>query len=112
MLYTTGGSDDDRVRRFEVCTNTQLTNFATGFGPQPGSQCESLRIRPNGEVLVACHTGVVRLSSTGHVLQTFTFFRDSQGGPIPEVMYGLDLDPDGAHFLVSAWSFQFRSDFP
>ena len=38
--------------------------------------------------------------------------RDSQGGPIAEMMYGLDLDPNGAHFLVSAWSFQFRSHYP
>ena len=64
MLYTSEGGT---VKAFNVCTGTQLADFATGLG----GPCYQLRIRPNGEVLVACAFKIVRLSTTGSVLQTY-----------------------------------------
>ena len=46
LLYTSEGT---LIRRFNVCTNTQLTDFAT----LPAGACYALRIRANGEVMVA-----------------------------------------------------------
>src|SRR5579872_698965 len=81
-LYYT--SEDSSVHRFDVCTNTQLPDFASGL---PGP-CYELRIRPNGEVMVACSTEAVRLDTTGNIIQTY---------PIPgaSVLFALNLDPDG-----------------
>ncbi len=58
LYYTSEGT---LIKRFDVCTNTQLSDFASGL---PGP-CYALRIRPNGDVLVACTSEVVRLDSTG-----------------------------------------------
>lgn len=46
MFYTSEGS---MIKRFDVCTRTQLSDFANGLD----APCYALRIRPNGEVLVA-----------------------------------------------------------
>jgi hypothetical protein len=89
MYYASEGSS---VQRFDVCTNTQLAPFATGL-PAP---CFALRIRSNGEVLIACQSTVVRLDSTGAVIQTY-----------PAATYGssflfaLNLDPDGQSFWTA-----------
>ena len=63
MLYA---SEGNTIYRYDVSTHTQLAPFATGL---PGP-CFALRIRSNGEVLIACEQDVVRLSSTGTVIQT------------------------------------------
>jgi len=87
-LYYT--SEDSSVHRFDVCTNTQLPDFASGL---PGP-CYELRIRPNGEVMVACSTEAVRLDTTGNIIQTY---------PIPgaSVLFALNLDPDGTTFWTA-----------
>ena len=46
------------IARWNVCTDTAMTAFATGL-----SQSYALRIRPNGEVLVANTSNVVRFDS-------------------------------------------------
>jgi hypothetical protein len=83
LFYTSEGSS---IKRFNVCTNTQLPDFASGLA----APCFALRIRPNGEVLVACFTQVYRLSSTGAVLNTYAV---GSGG-----LFALNLDPDGTSF--------------
>ena len=89
LLYTSEGNS---VKRFNVCTNTQLTDFATGLtGP-----CFALRIRPNGEVMVACLSQVYRLNSDGSVHQTYPI---SDGS-----LFALNLDPDGTHFWTGGES--------
>ena len=66
VYYTGEGSV---IKRFNVCTNTQEADFASGL-PEP---CFALRIRPKtGEVIVACASEVVRLDSTGTVVQTYS----------------------------------------
>src|SRR5204862_6965101 len=96
LLYT---GQTDVIRRFNVCTNTQITNFATSFHTpalQPGfdQTCSALRIRPNAEVIVACDQGAIRLGTDGSVLRAY---------PTPgDVLVGLDLDPDGLSFWAAS----------
>jgi hypothetical protein len=82
------------IRRYDVCTNMQLADFATA----PASPCYALRIRANGEVLVACSSEIVRFSPTGTVLQTYPLPSDATG-----FFFALNLDPDGTSF----WSADF-----
>ena len=99
VLYTSEGKV---IRSFDVCTNTQLPDFATlpinginpGIDPN-GSVAYALRIRPNGEVLVAASKQVFRLDSLGNVIQTYSGFPGS-----PSVLFALNLDAD----LTSFWT--------
>ncbi len=83
-------SEGSVIRRFNVCTSTQGTDFATGL---PGGSCYAHRIRSNGEELVACVSVVNRVSSAGALLQTYTAF-----SPAPSTLFALNLDPDGTTF--------------
>lgn len=85
LFYTSEGKD---VKRFDVCTNTQLPNFNTA--PLPGSTAYALRILPDGGVLVADTASVIRLDSGGNQVQTY-----SPGG---NVLFALNRDPDGTSF--------------
>lgn len=89
MFYTSEGSS---VKRFDVCTNMQLPDFAAGL-PAP---CFALRIRGNGEVLVACSTQAVRLNPDGTVNMTYPI-----GG---EFLFALNLDPGGADFYTAGYN--------
>jgi cysteine-rich repeat protein len=89
LFYTSQGR---LVRRFDVCTKTQLTDFATlpdiGYGL-------ALRILPPGDgtggLLVADYLNIKRLNGTGGVVQTY----DSLG---EDNWFSLNLDPDGTTF--------------
>ncbi len=85
-------SEGYAVHRFNVCTNTQLPDFATGLnGP-----CYALRIRANGEVMVACEAEVYRLDATGNVIQTYL------GSAYGEYsFFAANLDPDGTSFWTA-----------
>ena len=84
LFYTSEGV---LIKRFNVCTNTQLADFAT----LPGGAAFALRIRPNGEVIVAATDHAYRLDSTGALLQTYTI-------PTHTSLFALNLDPDGTSF--------------
>jgi hypothetical protein len=88
LLYTSEGPS---IKAYNVCTNLQLADFATGL-PSP---CFAQRIRTNSEVLVACSTAVVRLGATGTVLQSYpaTSLAATEGA-----LFALNLDPDGTTF--------------
>jgi len=86
LFYT---SEADHIKRFNVCTNTQLPDFAT----LPASPGYALRIRPNQEVMVAATSAVYRFSPTGTLLNTYTF-------PGTSLLFALNLDPD----LSSFWT--------
>jgi len=90
MYYTSEGS---HIKRFNVCTNTQLPDFAT----LPASPCYAHRIRPNGEVLVACTSAVFRLSASGAVIQTFSV-------PNTIDLFALNLDSDGTSFWTADYT--------
>ena len=84
LFYTSEGT---LVKRFNVCTNAQLPDFAT----LPSGSAFALRIRPSGEVLVAATNAVYRLDATGALVQTYTI-------PNPITLFALNLDPDGTSF--------------
>lgn len=84
MLYTTEGTF---IGRHNVCTNLAGTNFATSLG----GSAYALRIRLNGEVLIANGINIRRLSPTGTILQTY----DVAG---VDSWFALNLNPDGTSF--------------
>ncbi len=91
LFYT---SESSNIYRYDVATSTQLPDFATGLaGP-----CFALRIRPNGEVMVACASVVYRLSATGSIIQSYPV---GGGG---EEIFALNLDPDNTSFWTGSLS--------
>jgi len=90
MHYT---SEGHLVKTFNVCTNTQGSDFASGL---PGSVAFAHRILPDGGELVADTGEIVRLDSSGAVVQTY----DASG---ENTWFALNLDPDGTSF----WSANF-----
>jgi uncharacterized repeat protein (TIGR01451 family) len=92
MYYTSEGK---LVKRFDVCTNTQLADFAAGL---PGSNAFALRILPDGGALVADTQSIVRLDSAGVITQSY----DAAG---QDSWFALNLDPDGTSF----WSADFTT---
>jgi outer membrane protein assembly factor BamB len=94
MFYTSEGV---LVKRFDVCTNTQLTDFNTA--PLPGTNAYAHRILlpfqfGAGGVLVADTDRVVRLDNTGALAQTYTL-------PIANIIFALNLDPDRTSFWTA-----------
>lgn len=94
IFYTSEGAT---IQRYNTCTNTQLADFATGL---PGP-CYAHRIRPNGEVLVACQSAIVSLSPTGTVLNTFSA---ASLGFTSGFLFAMNLDPDGSTFWTADYS--------
>jgi hypothetical protein len=94
MFYTSEGTN---IRRFDLATNTQLTDFTAGAGT--GAPKYALRILSDGGVLVADqNTGVRRFNSAGVLVQTYTV-----AGVVG--WFSLNLDPDG----TSVWSGSFSN---
>jgi Bacterial Ig-like domain (group 1) len=87
--YTSEGSE---IKAFDVCTDKQLPAFATGL-PTP---CFAHRILAGGEELVACASEVVRLSSTGTVLQTY--LASAYGS---SYFFAMNIDPDKKTFWTA-----------
>jgi hypothetical protein len=89
LYYTSEGSS---VRRFNVCTNTQLTDFATGVGCVPTcATAYGIRLLPDGGALVADSDAIRRLNSSGTVTQTYDAIGD-------DLWFSLALDPGGTAF--------------
>jgi hypothetical protein len=86
LFYTSEGTS---IKRFDVATNTQLTDFATGL---PGSAAYAFRILSDGGALVADSNAVLRLNSSGAVVQTYL----STSGSTE--LFALNLDPDNQTF--------------
>lgn len=92
LFYTSAGSG---VKRFDVCRGRQLPDFARA----PDGQCYALRLRPNGDVLVACSAQVYRLDKAGRVLRAYT----TRALGEKSILYALALDPDGASFWTAGF---------
>jgi len=90
IFYT---SESDTIFRYNTCTQTQLTPFATGL-PAP---CFAHRLLADESVLVACDQNIVHLSSSGAVVDTFT--EASLG--LTGTMFAMNLDPDGTTFWTA-----------
>jgi len=91
LYYTSEGGS---VKRFDLATNTQLSDFATGLT----GESYALRILGDGGVLVANTDQVVRLDAGGNVVQTYNVSGEDS-------WFALNLDPDGKSF----WSGNFNS---
>lgn len=93
MLYTSEGTS---IKRFDVCTNTQLADFVPSASGLLSGPDFALRIIPRGafagQVLVADSVNIKRISADGSaVLATY----DAAG---EDVWFALNLDPDGTSF--------------
>lgn len=84
IFYTSEGGS---VRRFDTSTNTQLTDFTSSLG----GVSYALRLLSDGGALVAHTSNVLRLNSSGAVIQTYTI-------PGSTTLFSLNLDPDGTTF--------------
>ena len=82
------------INRHNLCTNTPMTDFANGIS----GQAYALRIRTNGEVLLADGGVIRRFNSAGVEIQTY----DATG---QNSWFALNLDPDGTSF----WSADFST---
>ncbi len=89
MFYTSEGS---RVMRYDVCRKRQLDDFARGLE----APCYALRLRENGELMVACGRQVYRLSPSGSVRRRYPVANES--------IFAMNLDPDGVHFWTGGIS--------
>ncbi len=94
LFYTSEGT---LVKRYNLCTNTQLADF--NATPLPGDEAFAHRILlpfqfGAGGVLVADTETVQRLDASGNVVQTYTFpgFTD---------LFALNLDPDTTSFWTA-----------
>ncbi len=84
MFYTSQGPN---VKRFDVCSNLQLSNF--NAAPIASGYTGSLRVLPDGGVLVATANDITRLDSGGRLVQTYDLPDE------PDLFIGLDLVGDG-----------------
>lgn len=84
MYYTSEGT---LVKRFDVCTNTQLADFAI----LASSPAFALRLLPSGGLLVADSVNIKRLDATGATIQSY----DVAGH---DDWFSLNLDSDGTSF--------------
>src|SRR5258705_3485400 len=84
LFYTSEGV---RVKRFNVCTNTQLADFAV----LPSQPAYFVALRATGELLAADSTLVARVNAAGSTVQVY----DSAG---EDSWFALSLDPNGSSF--------------
>lgn len=89
MLYTQEGTN---ILRWDVVADAPLSNFASGLG----GNAYALRIRPNGDVLVANGANILRLNSAGAIVQTYDVAGQNS-------WFAINLAPDGTSF----WSADF-----
>ncbi|MGH7687151.1 MAG: Ig-like domain repeat protein [Candidatus Dormibacteria bacterium] len=91
LYYTSEGA---HIKRFNVCTSTQLADFnSTALA---GPNAYAFRILPNQDVLVADATAVYLLDTSGSVIQTYTPGAFTATNPL----FALNLGPD----LKSFWT--------
>jgi hypothetical protein len=95
LFYTSGGPS---IKRFNVLTATQLTDFAN-----VGGVLGALRLLGDGGLIVAHNTAtsanILRLNSGGTVIQTYSFLLPD---PTQYSLTDLRLDPDGTSFWTAS----------
>lgn len=89
MFYT---SEGHFVKRFNVCTNTQLPNFNPV--PLPGPNAYAFKLLPAGGLIVADTSAVIRLDASGNQVQTYTL-------PGVSLLFAVNLDPDNVDFWTA-----------
>ena len=101
MFYTSEGL---HVKRFDICTNTQLPDFNPV--PLPSAHGFASKIRANHEVLVADSdeaapfgSEVTRFDVAGNQIQHYPASTIEPANPTPD-FFALTLDRDGKSFWV------------
>jgi hypothetical protein len=84
------------IKQFNICSGTQLADFVSNL---PGSNAYELRILPSGDTFVADTENVVRLDSSGAVIQTYL---DGAGASTANPLFAVNFDPDGESFWTGA----------
>jgi len=93
IFYTSLGPN---VKRFDVCTTTQLPDF--NLAPMPGGETHALHVLPDGGVLVSTGQVVSRLDAAGALVQTYSVSGESQ------YWTGVDLVGDGTFWAVNYYA--------
>ena len=90
MFYTSMGP---HVKRYDVCSGTQLADFnAEGL---PGGVTHDVRLLPDGGVLVSSGEVIARLNSAGVLTQTYAVPPEE-----PALWVGFDFTDNGTAFWV------------
>ena len=89
IFYTSWGPN---VKRFNVCTGVQLSDF--NAASMPGGAAQDLRVLPDGGVLASSGEVIARLNASGALVQTYAV-------PEPALWAGLDLVGDGTFWAAN-----------
>jgi hypothetical protein len=93
MFYTSVGPN---VKRFDMCTDTQLPDF--NAAPLPGGVTHDLRVLPDGGVIVANGQVIARLDQFGALTRTYAVPGENT------LWAGLDLAADGTFWAANYFS--------
>ena len=93
MYYTSEGPN---VKRFNVCTNTQMPDFNSAPLPDPVGGAQQFSLLPGGGMLVADFNVIARLDASGNLVRTYD-------APANNCWLGMALDQDGTSFWASNW---------
>ena len=106
LFYTSESERMQQVKRYDVCKETQLSDFANLYGP--GRNVSplgfgvdrfagyALKILPNNEILVASAGEIVKLNSNGKNINKV------YDAPGENRWFTLNLDPDGKSFWAAS----------
>lgn len=93
MFYTSVGPN---VKRFDMCTDTQMPDF--NAAPLPGGFTHDLRVLPDGGVIVANGQVIARLDQFGALTRTYEVPGENT------LWAGLDLASDGTFWAANYFS--------
>ena len=93
VYYTSEGNS---VKRFDICAQRQLPDFATHLQ----GRCYGQRLLASGGELVACERQVYRLNANGSIAQTYSTKSLGENG----TLFALNLDPDGRSFWTASFT--------
>ena len=94
MYYTSQGRN---VKRFNVCTNTQMSDFNSTPLPEALDGAHQLARLPGGGMLVADFSVIAHLDASGNLVRTYNAPADTH------CWLGMALDPDGTSFWATNW---------
>ncbi len=93
LLYTSEGAE---ILAYDIVSKTQQPNFIDGL-PRP---CFALRVRQNGQVMVACRSAAYLLTD-GAISRTYPV--TDVGETDPSGLFALNLDSDGTSFWTAGY---------
>src|SRR6185436_1961155 len=94
MYYTSQGRN---VKRFNVCTNTQMPDFNRIPLPDGIDGAHQFALLPDGGLLVADFSVIVRLDASGNLVRTYDVPGDTH------CWLGMAFDLDRTSFWSTNW---------